>query len=583
MLAALLLTVPAYRTWIARHLNIWVWLAITAALVALARYEPPYERHVQSFLLPWLLVGTVLNPGWTISQTLEIGAVSLDRPALVQLIHLAADLVARFVASESAISAWTVPRTSAQPRSDLWLCDDQLLPHRAPSACSRVHAWLERQAEALTNRLPHLCLKWCLRASSLRRANEYMIQTSYRAVSSGLEQVASPGPDATFASRPLKVCLASMAPFVGGAEVAVERLAIGLREFGYEVFLLLGRSGPVQKRLELVGLRCTVLRMYHTDKWNWPRYWLARRALSQELRREQPDIVHSNDLPTHQIISDAARGLGVPRICHHRFPFPGAAIDWLNKYGAERHLFVSRALMNENCAASALLQASPGAVVYDGLQLPPLPTAEARSHARSRLCPTDDRPMVLFAGQIIERKGVADLIRAWSLLEANVRGSVQLVIVGDDVAGSGAYRVAMVQLARKVGCPARFVGFQKEVGEWLLAADIAVVPSHVEPLGNATLEAMSYGLPVIGGDVGGIPEMVLHERTGLLIPPTSPARLAEALHRMILDPQERQRFGAAGRKRCEELFSLRAHAQAVGEEYRIALQTTGNVGAVAAS
>ena len=77
----------------------------------------------------------------------------------------------------------------------------------------------------------------------------------------------------------------------------------------------------------------------------------------------------------------------------------------------------------------------------------------------------------------------------------------------------------MQGLAAVLGCPARFVGFRKDVPDWLTAADLAVVPSHVEPLGNATLEAMACGLPVVGSEVGGIPEMVVHEETGLLVPP----------------------------------------------------------------
>src|SRR5262249_28983088 len=117
-------------------------------------------------------------------------------------------------------------------------------------------------------------------------------------------------------ARYLKVCLASMAPFVGGAEVAAERLGLGLRAAGHDVFLLLGRSGAVPDRLQAAGLRCVVSPMYLTDKWTWPRYWLARQALARVLRQELPDVVHSNDLPTHQIVSDAARGLRAPRICH---------------------------------------------------------------------------------------------------------------------------------------------------------------------------------------------------------------------------------------------------------------------------
>src|SRR5207244_2587277 len=95
-------------------------------------------------------------------------------------------------------------------------------------------------------------------------------------------RAADPWPEA---GRRLKVCLASMAPFVGGAEVAAERLALGLLAEGHDVFLLLGRPGAVQERMERAGLRCLVAPMYQTDKWHWPRYWLARRGLRRALQQ----------------------------------------------------------------------------------------------------------------------------------------------------------------------------------------------------------------------------------------------------------------------------------------------------------
>ena len=103
----------------------------------------------------------------------------------------------------------------------------------------------------------------------------------------------------------------------------------------------------------------------------------------------------------------------------------------------------------------------------------------------------------------------------------------------------------MESLARELKCPARFLGFQKDVNDWLLASDIAVVPSHSEPLGNATLEAMAVALPVIGSAVGGIPEMVVHEETGLLVPPHSPDQLAAAIGRLLCDPAARTCPGRA--------------------------------------
>jgi glycosyltransferase involved in cell wall biosynthesis len=371
------------------------------------------------------------------------------------------------------------------------------------------------------------------------------------------------------AGRPagLKVCLASWAPFLGGAEVAAERLALGLRAEGHEVVLVLGARGAVMERMERVGLRCLHAPMPFTDKWHWWRYHRARTTLRRLLRQERPDVVHSNDLPTHQIFSDAARGLGVPRICHHRFPFPGAAIDWLNKFGAERHIFVSRALMEEMCGASERLRNSTRSVVHDGLCLPPRPTEEDRLRARARLGLPTGRVIVTFAGQIIERKGIADLIRAWTLLEPGPRAGAELIVLGDDLQGRGRYRIEMERLASQLDCPARFLGFQKEVDPWLLASDLAVVPSHVEPLGNVTLEAMSFALPVIGCAVGGIPEMIVPEQTGLLVPPRAPERLAAALARLIADRGVCLHLGLGGRRRCEERFSQEEHARSVLRVY----------------
>jgi glycosyltransferase involved in cell wall biosynthesis len=292
------------------------------------------------------------------------------------------------------------------------------------------------------------------------------------------------------------------------------------------------------------------------------------------LREERPDILHANDLPTHALVADAARRVGVPRLCHHRFIFPRSALDWMNKFGAERHVYVSRYLMDAVAAESESLRAAPREVLYDGLSLPPCPTPDDRRAARARLGLPFGRVVVVFTGQVIQLKGVADLIRAWSVLETETKGCADLVIVGDDLAGAGAYRAKMEQLARSENSPVRFVGFQKNVPDWLCAADVAAVPSHVEPLGNATLEAMACALPVVGAKVGGIPEMVLDGETGLLVPPKSPSELAAALERLIGDAGLRMRLGTAGRRRCEGVFGLDTHVRNVVANYHATFSLT---------
>ena len=380
--------------------------------------------------------------------------------------------------------------------------------------------------------------------------------------------------------RPRKICIASWAPFLAGAEVAAERLALGLQAAGHDIIVLLGTDGETLRRMRGVGLRCEFVPLALTNKWCWWRYAAARRGVDRVLRRERPDLVHCNDLPTNQMVGEAAGQLDIPRVCHHRFYFGGSAVDWLNKFGAERHLFVSNALMSSLCAESAKLAAAPRNVVYDGLPLPPCPTEPDRQAARARLGLAQDKVQVLFAGQIVERKGVADLIAAWNMLSPDARGRAELLIAGDDLQNGGQYRREMEELANRSGCPARFLGFQKNVADWLLAADMAVVPSHEEPLGNATLEAMSLARPVVGSEVGGIPEMIVDEQTGLLVPPHDPRRLGESIERLIADAPLREAFGAAARRRCEQEFSLQVHVENVLREYQ-ALDRTAAAGAPA--
>src|SRR5438132_696258 len=89
---------------------------------------------------------------------------------------------------------------------------------------------------------------------------------------------------------------------------------------------------------------------------------------------------------------------------------------------------------------------------------------------------------------------------------------------------------------------------------------------------NVRLEGVSYALPVIGSAVGGIPEMVVSEETGLLVPPRSPQHLAAAIERCLTNEDLRDRWGRQGRQRCEEAFSLGVHVRNIVQEYRLALE-----------
>jgi glycosyltransferase involved in cell wall biosynthesis len=135
--------------------------------------------------------------------------------------------------------------------------------------------------------------------------------------------------------------------------------------------------------------------------------------------------------------------------------------------------------------------------------------------------------------------------------------------LGDDLKNAGAERAEMEASVRARGLTDRFVflGFRHDAPEVVQAFDVIAVPSHLEPLGLSSLEAMAVARPVVAAHVGGIPEVVVHGETGTLIPPRDARALAGALEALLRDPGQRARFGKAGRDRAAETFGLRVHAR----------------------
>jgi glycosyltransferase involved in cell wall biosynthesis len=173
----------------------------------------------------------------------------------------------------------------------------------------------------------------------------------------------------------------------------------------------------------------------------------------------------------------------------------------------------------------------------------------------------DEEPgYFLFVGRLRIRKGVEVLLEA--LHELRERGSkpVRLLIAGD-----GEHRAPLERRTGELdlGAGVRFLGRcdAARVRGLLRGARALVVPSIYEGMPLVVLEAMEAGVPVIASAVSGIPEVVEDGRTGWLVPPENPDRLAGALREALNDPEEAARRGAEGRRRIDERFRP-AHAAA---------------------
>ena len=251
-----------------------------------------------------------------------------------------------------------------------------------------------------------------------------------------------------------------------------------------------------------------------------------------------------------------ARSLGLP------FSFAGHARDIFvraqvlpEKIAAARFVNVCTEHAASHLRALCPEHADNIHTIYHGLDPEALPSAERR--------PTDP-PTILAVGRLVPKKGFEYLIRACHRL-AQAGVGFRCVI-----AGGGPLRLALETSARKLGLTQLTItgALPPDSVEALYGrASVFVCPSVMAPDGdrdglpNVVLEAMAWRLPVVGTDVGGIPEAVAHERTGLIVPPNNATALSEAIERVLTDRSLAERLGDAGRRLVVERFSIRSNIE----------------------
>ena len=175
--------------------------------------------------------------------------------------------------------------------------------------------------------------------------------------------------------------------------------------------------------------------------------------------------------------------------------------------------------------------------------------------------PEPEGPITVgFAGRLLTDKGIRALVAAHRLLRQ--RGSdIRLLIAGEpDPANPASVSLAEAQAwAREPGIT--WLGHIDDISALWRQSHIAALPSHREGLPKSLLEAAAFGRPMVATDAPGCREIVIADRTGLLVPIEDPEALAQAIARLAASPELRARYGAAAR----ELVVARMSARAIGE------------------
>ena len=362
----------------------------------------------------------------------------------------------------------------------------------------------------------------------------------------------------------IRLChlITELAP--AGAERCIYELSTRLDHQSYEVSVIALRGGAVADWLARAGIDVHVLDV--RTRWDVAAFC----RLVKLLRQHRPDILHTHLFHADLVGRPASRLAGVPHLVHSVHVVEGRFRPWqfaFARTGSRRYdriVAVSQSVA-ESHSRRCHLPRRLYEVIYNGVDLQAFSfNARARRDLRSKWGLTDEQVLLAFVGRLNEQKGVDTLLSAVGNLGA--RGKpVNLVIAGD---GPQRHLVEEFIVRGEGGSRARFLGVVQDVPAILSAADVLVMPSRWEGFGLAAAEAMAVGRPVIAGDVPGLREVVLHEQTGLLIPPQNSASLASAIERLLAGADLRARLGHAGRERIAENFSIQKMVAAHDQLYR---------------
>jgi len=191
-------------------------------------------------------------------------------------------------------------------------------------------------------------------------------------------------------------------------------------------------------------------------------------------------------------------------------------------------------------------------VIRNGVDVDRFAPRPADAALRASLGLPADAPLVVAVSRLNPMKGIDDYVQAIADLSGR-HTEARFVIVGD-----GASRRDLEAQTRRLGLDGRvvFTGTRLDVAAILSQAAISVVPSLSEGLSNVVLESMATGVPVVATRVGGTPEVLDDEVTGLLVPPCDAPALATSIGRLLGDPVMARRMGDAGRARAVARFSM---------------------------
>jgi glycosyltransferase involved in cell wall biosynthesis len=338
----------------------------------------------------------------------------------------------------------------------------------------------------------------------------------------------------------------------GGTEYYVENLATQLKRLGVRVVVLADSEPSIRRQnLESEGVPTYILGV--DSSWSRNEY---KKVIDSFLRRNMVRIVHANMWMRENWLRQVVNDHHIPMIVtdHHTTP----TIRLRDRLGLNRipfYLYRRRAILSKGQIATISISdlslkhfrerygnAPKATRVYCGG-----PGSNILADPKAR----GTAPKVVWLGSMNDRKRPLLALKVFSHIYRMFPECTLLMIGGGELLP----RVQKIAATFPLGV-VEFAGFVEEVYSHLASGQVLLHTSAIEGTPTAVREAMSASLPVVATNAGAMHEIILHERTGLIVPVDDLKALVSALARLIEDPELRLRYGKAGRTHFEERFAL---------------------------
>lgn len=340
------------------------------------------------------------------------------------------------------------------------------------------------------------------------------------------------------------------------------RIALGLDESRFESRLCLTRPSAPELVEAVRASGVEVLELQRESRTDL-RSWLP---LLRLLRSGEVDIVHAHKFGSNLWLSLLSPFAHLPVLLahEHSWSYEGAPLRRV----ADRELIARAASMlvavspADRMRMIELERIPPDKVVFIPNGIPDLAPGH-RERVRRTLGVAPTTPVIGTVCGLRPEKGLETALAALGRLS---RGYPELRFV---VVGEGPERRRYERLAQSAGVQASFLGHRPghEIPDLLAAMDVVVCPSRFEGMPLAVLEWMAAGKAIVASRVGGIPSILADGSEALLVPPGDPLAFAAAISRLLDDPQERARLGAAAQQRQRLEFRLEQTLQAIEDLY----------------